>query len=418
MKIKMLGAIALASGLLASTAMAQDVEVRLLHIGDSEESADIRVMQSIIDEYNAMTPGVTVTRQGMENEALRAKLPTLLQSNDPPDIIASFGGGDIEAQDDAGYLEDISYAEAALQQSVPQSSIDAFKVHGKLVGVATDLALVNFYVNKPLLESGGVSIEDLATWDGFMAAVDKLKAAGITPVVTAGGDKWPVQHWLLYLMLREGGPDIMNRVRTEGFAIPEFIKAANDLIELGAKEPFQDGWLSEAWPSSIGKFGDGAGAIYLAGNWSITQQADNSTDGQGIAPDDLVLIPFPAGFAANADGGTGTVGGVTGWAVTAGASKEAVDFLVYYASIDAQKKFAEAGLGIPSAIGADSYITEPKLQWVSKIIGQASAHQLFADRFLGPAAGGAYNDVAVALAANEMTAEEAAETLQDAWDNR
>ena len=75
----------------------------------------------------------------------------------------------------------------------------------------------------------------------------------------------------------------------------------------------------------------------------------------GIAPDDLVLIPFPAGFAANADGGTGTVGGVTGWAVTAGASKEAVDFLVYYASIDAQKKFAEAGLGIPSAIGCGFY---------------------------------------------------------------
>ena len=237
MKIKLLGAIALATGLLTSTAMAQDVEVRLLHIGDSEESADIMVMQSIIDEYNAMTPGVTVTRQGMENEALRAKLPTLLQSNNPPDIIASFGGGDIEAQDDAGYLEDISYAEAALQQSVPQSSIDAFKVHGKLVGVATDLALVNFYVNEPLLESGGVSIEDLATWDGFLAAVDKLKSAGITPVVTAGGDKWPVQHWLLYLMLREGGPDIMNRVRTEGFAIPEFIKAANDLIELGRRSP-------------------------------------------------------------------------------------------------------------------------------------------------------------------------------------
>lgn len=415
MNTKMLSAFALATSLLVSPVIAQ-TEIRVLHIGDSPASNDL--LQATIDTYNAAHPDVKVVREGMENEALRTKLPTLLQSNDPPDIIASFGGGDIEAQDAAGYLEDISWARDQLLEVVPASSVNAFEVNGKLVGVATDLALVNFYVNKPLLEKGGVSIEDLGTWQGLLDAVPKLKAAGIAPIVTAGGDKWPVQHWLLYLMLREGGPDIMNRVREEGFAIPEFITAANDLIELGKLEPFQDGWLNEAWLPSIGKFGDGGGAIYLAGNWSIQQQADNAKDGKGIAPDDLVLIPFPAGFEANADGGTGTVGGITGWAVTTGAPKEAVDFLTYLASVDAQKATAEAGLGIPSAIGVEQYISEPKLQWVVKTIGAASAHQLFADRFLGPAAGGAYNDVAVALAANQMTAEEAAETLQEAWDNR
>lgn len=415
MSRKLLGALALATSLFALPVFAQ-TEIRILHIGDSPASNDL--LQATVDAFNAAHPGVHVVREPIENEALRTKLPTLLQSNDPPDIFTSFGGGDIEAQDEAGYLEDITYAKDALLKVVPQSSVGAFEVHGKLVGVATDLSLVNFYVNKPLLEKGGVKIEDLATWQGFLDAIPKLKAAGVTPVVTAGGDKWPVQHWLLYLMLREGGPDIMNRVRTEGFAIPEFIKAANDLIELGKLEPFQDGWLNEAWLPSIGKFGDGAGAIYLAGNWSIQQQAENAQDGKGIATDDLVLIPFPSGFAANADGGTGTVGGITGWAVTKGAPKEAVEFLTYMASVESTKATAEAGLGIPSSIGVEAYIKDPKLQWIVKTIGAASAHQLFADRFLGPAAGGAYNDVAVALAANQMTAEEAAATLQDAWDNK
>ena len=413
---KLLGAVALAAGLLASSVFADDITVRVLHIGDTPASND--ALQSIIDTYNAAHPGVKVVRVPMEIEALRTKLPTLLQSNDPPDIIASFGGGDIEAQDDAGYLEDISYARDALLKVVPASSVKAFEVHGKLVGVATDLSLVNLYVNKPLLEKGGVKIDDLATWKGFLEAITKLKAAGITPIVTAGGDKWPVQHWLLYLMLREGGPAVMNDVRSKGFAIPGFLKAASDLIEMGKLQPFQDGWLNEAWLPSIGKFGDGAGAIYLAGNWAIQQQADNAKDGKGIAPDDLVLVPFPSGFDGNADGGTGTVGGITGWAVTKGAPKEAVDFLTYYASVEAQKVFAEANLGIPSAIGVEQYIKDPKLQWVVKTIGAASAHQLFADRFLGPAAGGAYNDVAVALAAGELSADDAAKQLQDAWDNK
>jgi len=415
MKLKLLGAVALATGMLATGALAQDVEVRMLHIGDTPAWND--TMQSIIDDYNASHPGVHVTREPMENEALRTKLPTLLQSNDPPDIITSFGGGDIEAQDEAGFLEDISWAKDQLLEVVPQSSVGAFEVHGKLVGVATDLSLVNLYVNKPLLDQAGVTLDDLSTWDGFLAAVQKIKDAGITPILTSGHDKWPVQHWLLYLMMREGGADIMNRVRSEGFAIPDFIKAANDLIELGQLGPFQDSWLSDDWLTSIGEFGDGDGAIYLAGNWSIVQQADNAADGVGIAPDDLVLIPFPSGLA-DKDGGTGTVGGITGWAVTKGAPKEAVDFLTYYASVDSQKRFAEANLGIPSAIGVEQYISEPKLQWVVETIGKASVHQLFADRFLGPSAGGAYNDVAVALAAGEMTAEEAAAALQDAWDNR
>ena len=415
MKMRMLGVTALAVSMFATATVAQ-TSVRVLHIGDLPATNDI--MQSIIDDYNAANPGVVVTREGMENEALRARLPTLLQSNDPPDIIGSFGGGDIEAQDEAGYLEDISWARDALLEAVPPSSVRAFELGDKLVGVATDLALVNLYVNKPLLEQGGVTLEDLETWEGFLAAVEKLKAAGITPIVTAGGDKWPVQHWLLYLMLRQGGGDIMDRVRNEGFDIPDFIAAANELRRLGALEPFQDGWLNEAWLPSIGKFGDGGGAIYLAGNWSIAQQAEFAADGVGIAMDDLVLVPFPADFPGGKGDGTETVGGVTGWAVTKGASKEAVDFLIYYANAEQQRRYAEAGLGIPSSIGVEQYISDPKLQWVVETIAAASTHQLFADRYLGPSAGGAYNDVAVALAAGAMTAEEAAATLQDAWDNR
>jgi raffinose/stachyose/melibiose transport system substrate-binding protein len=416
MKMKMLGGIALATSLLASGTLAQDVTVRMLHIGDTPVWNDI--MQSIIDEYNAAHPGVTVVREPMENEALRTKLPTLLQSNDPPDIIASFGGGDIEAQDEAGYLEDISWAKADLLKSVPPSSVGAFEVNGKLVGVATDLALVNFYVNKPLIDKAGVTVDDLATWDGFLAAIPKLKAAGVTPIVTAGGDKWPVQHWLLYLMLRQGGGDIMSRVRTDGFDIPDFIGAATELQRLGALEPFQDGWLGTHWLDSIGQFGDGKGAIYLAGNWAIVQQADNAADGKGISRENLLTVPFPGQVPGGHGDGTETVGGLSGWTITRGAPDEAVDFLVYYASVDQAKAYAEAGLGIPLAIGVAEYISDPTLQWVVQTIAASSKHQNFADRDLGPAAGNAYNDVAVAIAAGQMSPEEAAAAMQDAWENR
>lgn len=403
------------AGIAASVAFAQDTEIRMLHIGDTPAANEI--MAQIASSYGATHPGVKVVLEPMENEALRTKLPTLLQSDDAPDIVASFGGGDIEAQDDAGYLGDISDIDGLLSV-VPTAAVAAFNVHGRQVGVATDFSLVNLYVNRTLIEKANVTLDDLRTWDGFLASVQTLKEAGITPILTAGGDKWPVQHWLLYLMLREGGGDIMNRVREEGFDIPEFIAAATELRRLGALEPFQDGWLGANWLNSIGQFGDGDGAIYLAGNWSITQQADNAADGKGISRDNLLVTTFPGAVAGGHGDDTETVGGLSGFAITASAPPEAVDFLEYFAAVDQQKAFAQASLTIPSALGVEAYITDPTLQWVVETIAHSSKHQNFADRDLGPSAGGAFNDVAVALAAGEMTPEEAAATLQDAWDNR
>ena len=44
-------------------------------------------------------------------------------------------------------------------------------------------------------------------------------------------------------------------------------------------------------------------------------------------------------------------------------------------------------------------------------------HQNFLDQDLGPDVGRVMNDVATALVAGNMTPEDAAKQLQDAWDN-
>ena len=42
--------------------------------------------------------------QFLENEAFKAKLPTLLQSNDAPDFFYSWGGGVLKQQSETGTL--------------------------------------------------------------------------------------------------------------------------------------------------------------------------------------------------------------------------------------------------------------------------------------------------------------------------
>lgn len=414
MKLKSIGAVALSTILLASSAQA--VDVKMLFIGDTKAYNEI--LEGAAKSYMAAHPDVNIILMPMENEALKAKLPTMLQSNDPPHIFTSWGGGVMLDHYNAGYLADLSAEKESLGQIVVPAAVTAFQVDGQQVGVATDLSLVSIWVNKPLLEKGGVSLDELKTWDGFKGAVAKLKAAGITPLLTSGGDKWPLQFYLGYLLLREGGPNAIDKLKAEGFMGPEFLKAAQDLIDLGKLEPFQDGWLGKSWPDSSGQFGDQLGAMYLMGGWIVGQQKQDAKDGVGVLPENLTAVGFPAGFSGAGDG-TETLGGISGFEIGKNAPPEAVDFLKYWASRDQQKPLAEQGLIIPSAIGSvDDLAAAPLLQDNARTIAASSKHQNFIDQDLGADLGRVFNDVATALAAGEMTPEEAAQTLQEAWENK
>src|SRR5262245_59473657 len=96
-----------ATGLLlaAGTAAAQTT-VKWLHI--EQNPAQVKVWEEAVKRFEAKNPGVKVEMQFLENEAYKAKLPTLLQSKDRPHILYSWAGGVLKAQIEAGVLEDIT----------------------------------------------------------------------------------------------------------------------------------------------------------------------------------------------------------------------------------------------------------------------------------------------------------------------
>src|SRR3569833_2978332 len=133
MTLKVVGGIALATAFLLSTASAfADATVRMLYIGDTKAYNEI--LGKAADDFMAKNPGVKGVLMPMENEALKAKLPTMLQSNEPPDIFTSWGGGVMLAHEQAGYLADLSAEKDALSKIVVPSAISAFQVDGKQVG--------------------------------------------------------------------------------------------------------------------------------------------------------------------------------------------------------------------------------------------------------------------------------------------
>ena len=52
------------------------------------------------------------------------------------------------------------------------------------------------------MAKAGVDGTTIKTWDDLLAAVKKLKAAGMTPIAVGGADKWPLHFYWTHLAMR------------------------------------------------------------------------------------------------------------------------------------------------------------------------------------------------------------------------
>ena len=121
----------------------------------------------------------------LENEAFKAKLPTMLQADESrPSLFYSWGGGVMEAQDKAGFLKDITEDVAAVESEYADRG-RCVQSRWQSVGVPFESGRSPSIYNKKLFEKAGVKAEDIKSWDDFLGAVKKLKAAGITPISSA-----------------------------------------------------------------------------------------------------------------------------------------------------------------------------------------------------------------------------------------
>ena len=403
---------------LAAPAFA-DTTVTVLHV--NENAAAVKFWNQIAADYEAGHKGVKVEFKYLENEAFKAKLPTMLQSDDSrPSLFYSWGGGVMEAQAKAGFLKDLTADVAATESNLAPTAVEAFKVDGKVVGVPWDTGEVTFFYNKKLFAKAGVKAEDIKSWDDFLGAVKKLKAAGVTPLVVGAGEKWPMHFYYSYLVMRIGGEHALTDAKAGkdgGFKGATFVEAGKRLRELAALEPFQPGYLSTSHAQSAGIFGDGKAAMDLMGEWLLGMQGPSSTSGKGLSADDIGLLSFPT-LPGGKGKATDTLGGVHAWLVTKTAPKEAVDFLNFFSQEKYAKGAASIGAYIPVYKGAEASISDPLVKKIAEDLAATTYHQNFFDQDLGPSVGRVVNDISVAVAAGQMTPDAAAAAIQEAADQQ
>jgi raffinose/stachyose/melibiose transport system substrate-binding protein len=405
-----------ATGLiLAVGAAAADTTVKWLHI--EVNPAQVKIWEEVARAYEAAHPGVRIEMQFLENEAYKAKLPTILQSKDRPHIIYSWAGGVLKAQIEAGVLEDITDQVKGYSDTITPAALAAFTQNGRVYGLPIALSQVGFLYNRVLMAKADVDPAKIKTWDDLLGAVKALKAAGLTPIVVGGADKWPLHFYWTHLAVRIGGRaafDAALRGEKGGFEGETFQKSGELFKQLVDLQPFQNGFLGFKNPQAVGYFGDGKAAMTLAISTVYHLQRALAADKVGLGEDKIGWFDFPVVHGGKGEP-TDTLGGITGWLITKGAPKEATDFLKFFISKDVQTRLAAGNFLVPVVKGAEAGINNGFMKRIADNLAKSNYHQNFYDQTLGPSVGRVVNDVSAEIAGGSMTPQQAATAIQAAW---
>ena len=367
--------------------------------------------QAAADAYMAANPNVTIKITVLENEAFKTKLSTTAAA-DYPDLFQSWGGGIMAAQADAGLLKDITADIADWKDTINPGAMSIYNYNGKQYGVPWDMGMIGFWYNKALFEQAGITAPP-ATWDEYLAAVEKLRAAGIDPLAIAGKDKWPSMHLWTYLVLRNGGGDALSEMIQSGnWNTDACTKAGEDVLALNALDPYQAGYKSADYNAEAASVGNGKAAMELMGQWAPSVQMDQSADKKGLG-DDLGWFAFPT-VEGGAGAATDGVGGGNGIAVGVNAPPEAIDFLKFFSSVDNGNKLNTDNVGLSTVVGTEGSVTDPNLQAVLAGRGDATFMQLYLDQATSGGLSQAFNDATIALFLGQSTPAEVCQTLTDA----
>ncbi|HEV2777829.1 MAG TPA: extracellular solute-binding protein [Actinophytocola sp.] len=381
------------------------------HIQNTEPM--LPIWDELAKQYTSAHPNVTINITPIENEAFKARLTTVTQSGDAPDIFQTWGGGVLKNQVDAGLVKEVTADVQPIKDTLVPTGMEPYMIDGKLYAVPYDIGMVGFWYNKALFARAGITGTP-GTWNELLDAVRKLKAANITPITIGGGQKWPCHYWWTYLAMRIAGIDGLQKAEADKkFDGPEFIQAGQRLKELVDLQPFQNGWQAAPFDTPDGEaavMGNGQAALELQGQFAVAVQKEQSGKDLGA---DLSWFPFPT-----VDGGKGkvtdTMGGGGGFAVGKDAPPAAVDFLKFLVTPENQRKAVATGAVLPITKGVEDAVQDPRMKLVADAVAKSTGFQLYLDQDYAPSVGQTVNDAVTSLMNGAMSPEDVARAVTEA----
>lgn len=264
--------------------------------GDPERST----IEKLIDQFQQANPSITIEHRPIENEQFFTVLRTGFTSGNPPDIFQHEGHNNVFQFSDLGEVEAIDEFWAANKSRfLPGTEASVFKgghYYGVPYGINTDTQI---YYNQKVLADNGIDPASLKAWTDYLAAFDKLKTAGITPIAFGNKFGWCGSQWFYAFLVRQVGVDpvldVCARANGVKWTDPGFVAAAKFYTDINDKGYFSAGKASDDYPAATALFFAGRAGFFQTGSWFLS-------DAEASAPPDFKfgLSTFP--MVANGEG--------------------------------------------------------------------------------------------------------------------
>lgn len=292
-------------GLLLVTALAfagggQESEDIVLRVASASLGpATMDVFMAGVEEFEAANPGVSVEWDTSAGDDYQfAGLPSLLESDTPPDLFFEWGGNRVANQMMDGYAMEVSDLAAELRPDFSNSAWTGFEFDGGVYGIplAQDITIQMWY-NANVFNDLGLSPPE--TWDEFMAVNDALVEAGVTPIVMGNADAWVAGNFVGLMLYRVAGNEkaqaIMNLEPGYSLADPDFVEALQIAYDMGQAGYVNADMNTLGYAESFPRIVDGSAAMYPLGSWYPSEIEYVGIPFEEIGHNYFMLPPIPGG---------------------------------------------------------------------------------------------------------------------------
>ncbi len=259
-------AILAATALSANAAAAGDVEV--LHWWTSGgEAAALNVLKQDLESQGIGWLDMPVAGGGGGNAmtVLRARVT----AGNAPTAVQMLGF-DILDWAKEGALADLNEVAAneGWDDVVPEA-LQAFAKHdGKWISAPVNVHSTNWvWANKALLDANEIAVP--TTWEEFTAAVEKLAAAGVTPIAQ-GGEAWQETTMFDGVVMSTGGPEFYEAAfidLDEDALGSDTMKEAFDRMAF-IRSHVDENFSGRSWNLATAMVINGEAAFQMMGDWA------------------------------------------------------------------------------------------------------------------------------------------------------
>ncbi len=389
-------------------AEAAEEAVTLTYLVDDGET-DQLIVHTLADAYMKLHPNVKIEienrPQGGDGDNV---VKTRLATKEMTDVFFYNAGSLMQALQPADTMVDLT--NEPFMANVDEAFKQTVSQNGKVFGVPSQTAMAGgILYNKKIYKDLGLNVPK--TWAEFEANNEKIKAAGIAPVIATFGDTWTSQLFVLadYYNVQQAHPNFAadytaNKVKYA--TNPEAMAGFNYLQEGFEKGWWQQDYATTKFEQGLKLLADGKGAHFPMLSFALATIAKNS-------PDQVNDIGFFAQPGASAD-----KNGATIWMLSAnyipqtttGKKLEiAKDFLAFTVSADAVAVLNEKVPPSGPYLIKGAKLPDNVLPAVKDIAAYIeSGNSAPALEFLSPVKGPSLEQICVAVGTGQMKPEEAA----------